>query len=174
MENKDLDQQSMIAISRDSVPLLTLAKNETQSDIEIYKEVLSDRFIEARTVEEYEKLIILRKKVQTLDIETRRLNYAQKSAEIQLQQAERKDVFQRGQQIVAVTVSIATGIYLLPTVPLAGLLFLILGLAKPLGYSLGEIGNFIDSLKGFPEDSDKLLLNAEEQVQTEESKDARP
>jgi hypothetical protein len=75
---------------------------------------------------------------------------------------------------VAVTVSIATGIYLLPTVPLAGLLFLILGLAKPLGYSLGEIGNFIDSLKGFPEDSDKLLLNAEEQVQTEESKDARP
>jgi hypothetical protein len=59
MENKDLDQQSMIAISRDSVPLLTLAKNETQSDIEIYKEVLSDRFIEARTVEEYEKLIRL-------------------------------------------------------------------------------------------------------------------
>jgi hypothetical protein len=174
MENKKIDQQSAIATSYSPGSLLTLAKNETQSDIEVYKEVLSDRFIEAKTVEEYEELIVLRKKVQTLDIETRRLNYAQKSAEIQLQQAERKDIFQRGQQIAAVTVSIATGIYLLPTIPLAGLLFLILGLAKPLGYSLGEIGNFIDSLKGFPEDSDKLLLNAEEQVQTEESKNARP
>ncbi|OUC15583.1 MAG: hypothetical protein B0A82_06485 [Alkalinema sp. CACIAM 70d] len=175
MEDKELEQQSKITIFRDQLPSEGLAKRETQSDIDVYKEVLSDRFIEATTVEEYEKLLVLRQKLQTLDVETRRLNYAQKSAEIQLQQAQQKDTFQRGQQIAAITISIAAGIYLLQTIPLAGLLFLILGLAKPLGYSLGEIGNFLDSLKGFPKDSDKILLDEEEQAdQAEESKDARP
>lgn len=174
MEDKELEQQSKIAIFREQSSSEAPAKRETQSDIEVYKEVLSDRFIEAKTVEEYEKLLVLRQRVQTLDVETRRLNYAQKSAEVQLQQAQQKDVFQRGQQIAAITISIAAGIYLLQTVPLAGLLFLILGLAKPLGYSLGEIGSFLDSLKGFPKDSDKLLSDEEEQAkQVEESKDAR-
>ena len=175
MEDKDLEQQIKLTVLRDQSSSGALVKREAQSDIEVYKEVLSDRFIKARTVEEFEELLVLRQRVQELDVGDRRLNYAQKSAEVQLEQAQRKDLIQRGQQIAAITISIAAGIYLLQTIPLAGLLFLILGLAKPLGYSLGEIGNFLDNLKGFPKDSDKLLSDEEEQVdQAEESKDARP
>jgi hypothetical protein len=175
MEDKELEQQTKLSVLRDQSSSGALVKREAQSDIEVYKEVLSDRFIKARTVEEYEELLVLRQRVQELDIGDRRLNYAQKSAEVQLQQAQQKDLIQRGQQIAAITISIAAGIYLLQTIPLAGLLFLILGLAKPLGYSLGEIGNFLDNLKGFPKDSDKLLSDEKEEVdQAEESKDARP
>lgn len=175
MEDKDLEQHTKLTVLRDQSSSGALVKREAQSDIEVYKEVLSDRFIKARTVEEFEELLVLRQRVQELDVGDRRLNYAQKSAEVQLQQAQQKDLIQRGQQIVAITISIAAGIYLLQTIPLAGLLFLILGLAKPLGYSLGEIGNFLDNLKGFPKDSDKLLSDEKEEIdQAEESKDARP
>ncbi|MHC5673089.1 hypothetical protein [Nostoc sp.] len=175
MEDTGLEQQRKITVLRDQSPSKALVKLEPQSDIEVYKEVLSDRFMEASTVEEYEKILVLRQRVQELDVQTRRLNYAQKSAEIQLQQAQQKDILQRGQQIAAITISIAAGIYFIQTIPLAGLLFLTLGLAKPLGYSLGEIGNFLDSLKGFPKESDKLLSDEKEpRVQAEESRDARP
>lgn len=175
MEDKELEQQTKLTVLRDQSSIEALVKREAQSDIEVYKEVLSDRFIEARTVEQYKELLVLRQRVQELDIEDRRLNYAQKSAEVQLQQAQQKDLIQRGQQIAAISISICAGIYLLQTIPLAGLLFLILGLAKPLGYSLGEIGNFLDNLKGFPKDSNKLLSDDKEQVdQAEEPKDARP
>ncbi|NMG20814.1 hypothetical protein [Brasilonema bromeliae] len=175
MKDTGLEQQKKITVLRDQSPSGALVKRDTGFDIEVYKEVLSDRFIEARTVDEYEKLLVLRQRVQELDIEVRRLDYAERSAEIQLQQAQQKALLQRGQQIVAIIISIAAGLYLLQTLPLAGLLFLILGLAKPLGYSLGEIGNFLDSLKGFPKDSDKLLSDGKEQRdQAEESRDARP
>ncbi len=175
MEDKELEQQTKLTVLRDQSSIGALVKREAQSDIEVYKEVLSDRFIEARTVEQYKELLILRQRVQELDIVDRRLNYAQKSTEAQLQQAQQKDLIQRGQQIAAISISVCAGIYLLQTIPLAGLLFLILGLAKPLGYSLGEIGNFLDNLKGFPKDSNKLLSDDKEQVdQTEESKDERP
>lgn len=175
MEDKELEQQTKPTVLGNQSSIGALVKREPQSDIEVYKEVLSDRFIEARTVEQCKELLILRQRVQELDIEDRRLNYAQKSAEVQLQQAQQKDLIQRGQQIAAISISICAGIYLLQTIPLAGLLFLILGLAKPLGYSLGEIGNFLDNLKGFPKDSSKLLSDDKEPVdQAEESKDARP
>jgi len=175
MKYKEIEQQTKLTVLGDQSSSGAPVKREAQSDIEVYKEVLSDRFIEAKTVEQYEELLVLRQRVQELDIEDRRLNYAQKSAEVQLQQAQQKDLIQRGQQIAAITISIATGIYLLQTIPLAGLLFLVLGLAKPLGYSLGEIGNFLDNLKGFPKDSNKLLSDEKEQIgQAEESKDERP
>lgn len=170
MEDTGSEQQRKITVLRDQSPSGAVIKRDTQSDIEVYKEVLSDRFTEARTPEEYEKLLIVRQRVQELEIENRRLDYAQRTAEIQLQQAQQKAVLQRGQQIAAITISIAAGFYLLQTIPLAGLLFLILGLAKPLGYSLVEIGGFLESLKGFPEDSDKLLSDEEKQInQAEES-----
>ena len=51
---------------------------------------------------------------------------------------------------------------------------MILGLAKPLGYSLGEIGELFDGLTGFPKDSNKLLSNGNERdIQSEEPKNAR-
>lgn len=175
MEDAGLEQQRKITLLRDQPQSRALVKQETQSDIQVYKEVLSDRFIEAKTVEDCEKLISLRQRVQELDIQARRLDYAQKSAEIQLQEARQKALFQRGQQVVASVISIGVGIYFLQAVPLAGLLFLILGLAKPLGYSLVEISGLLDGLKGFPKDSDELLSGEKEQEnQAEESRNARP
>jgi hypothetical protein len=117
----------------------------------------------------------VRQKVQELDIASRRLDYAEKSAEIQLQEAKQKALFQRSQQVVASLISVSIGIYFIQAVPLAGLLFLILGLARPLGYSLGEISSLLDGLKGFLKDSDELLSNSKEQeMESEEAKDARP
>ena len=52
---------------------------------------------------------------------------------------------------------------------------MILGLARPLGYSLGEISDILDGLKGFPTGSDELLPSEKEQEsQSEEARDARP
>ncbi|NES01125.1 MAG: hypothetical protein F6J86_46455, partial [Symploca sp. SIO1B1] len=167
-------QQRKITVLPDQSSSGALVRRETQSDIEVYKEVLSDRFTEATTVEECEKLLGLRREIQELQREDRQLEYAERAAQIQLQQAQQKARMQSGQQIVAITISIITGIYLLQTIPLAGLLFLILGLAKPLGYSLVEIGSFLDNLKIFPQDSNKLLSNEVEQIDpSEESIDAR-
>ena len=163
MEDKEIDQPKNITILSDQSLSGTFVKHEAQSDIEVYKDVISERFTEAQTVEDYEKLLVLRQKVQEIDMEARRLDYAERSAEIQLKQVQQKALIQRGQQIAAITISIAAGIYLLQTIPLAGLLFLVLGLAKPLGYSLGEIGDFLDSLKGFPKDSEQLLPNEDKQ-----------
>jgi hypothetical protein len=129
-----------------------------QSDIQIYKAVISEKFILATTAEEYEKLLNVRQKIQELDIEDRRLDYAQQSAEIKLKDARQRSSFQRIQQAAASLTSISIGIYFLQALPLAGLLFLILGLAKPLGYSLGEISEFLDGLKGFSKDSEELVF----------------
>ena len=175
MASEELEQQRKITLLPDQFQGGAIAKSEARSDIQVYKEVLSERFALAKTAEEYESLIVLRQKIQKLDVEDRRLDYAQKSAEIQLQEAKQKANFQRGQQIVASIVSVGIGIYSLQALPLAGLLFLILGLAKPLGYSLGEISGLLDGLKGFFRDSNEILPNEEEkEIQSEEPGNARP
>lgn len=163
MEDAGAEKPRKITVLPDQPPGSSLIKPDNKSDIEVYKEVLSDRFMEARTVEEYEKLLVLREKVQELDMEARRLDYGEKSAEIQLKQSKQKAIMQSRLQIAAITISISAGVYLLQTLPLAGLLFLILGLAKPLGYSLGEIGDLLDNLKGFSKNSDKLLSNEKDE-----------
>jgi len=182
MDNQplDLNQSSEILVAKAIGAVSSVIKGtevETQpkiSDIDVYKEVLSNRFMEVETLEDYEKILALRQRLQKLDVETKRLTYAQKSSEIQLQQAQQKVILQNGQQIGAIVASVIIGAVILPTVPLGGLLFLILGLAKPLGYSLGEIGVFLDSLKSLPKDADKILAKENEQIdQIEESKDAR-
>lgn len=170
MDNQPLSLDQAVASDRAIVNIGTV-KVEPQSnisDIDVYKDVLSNRFMEAKTVEDYEKIIVLRQRLQELDAETKRLNYAQKSSEIQLQQAQQKVVLQNGQQIGAIVASVVIGAVILPTVPLGGLLFLILGLAKPLGYSLGEIGVFLDSIKGLPKDADKVLAKKNEQGEQRE------
>lgn len=152
-----------------------IVKREAQSDIQLYKAVLSDRFMLAETAEECEKIMDLRQKLQELDVEDRRLNYTQQSAELQLREVTQKSMFQRGQQIVASVISVSVGVYCLQALPLAGLLFLILGLARPLGYSLAEVSDLLDGLKGFPKDSDELISNGEDKgIQSQEPSNARP
>lgn len=175
MTGEELEQQRKITLLPNQPQSGVIVRREASSDIQVYKEILGERFALAKTSEECEKLIGLRRKVQDLDIESRRLDYAEKSAEIQLQEAKQKALFQRGQQVVASAVSVGIGIYFIQAVPLAGLLFLILGLARPLGYSLGEISGLLDGLKGFPKNSDELLSNGKErESQSEEARDARP
>ncbi len=174
MGGEDRGQPRTITVLPDQSQIDTLTRQMGLSDIQIYKDILAQEFTLAKTAEEYEKLIGLRQKIQGLDLESRRLDYAEKSAQIQLQESKQKAVFQRGQQIVSGAVSVGLGIYFMQSLPLAGLLFLILGLAKPLGYSLGEISDLLDGLKGFPNDSDNLLSNRKDQdSQSEEVKDAR-
>lgn len=175
MTGEELEQLRKITLSPNQSQSGAIVKREAQSDIQVYKEILGERFALAKTAEEFERLIEVRQKVQKLDIASRRLDYAEKSAEIQLQEAKQKALFQRSQQVVASLISVSIGIYFIQAVPLAGLLFLILGLARPLGYSLGEISGLLDGLKGFLKDSDELLSNGKEQeMESEEAKDARP
>ncbi len=76
MEDKDLEQQNKITLLRSQALSGSLTQREAISDIEIYKEVISGRFVEAKSIDEHEKLLVLRKRLQELDIETRQLNYA--------------------------------------------------------------------------------------------------
>jgi len=175
MTGEELEQPRKITLLPNQSQSGVVIRREAQSDIQVYKEILGERFALAKTAEECERLIELRQKVQGLDTESRRLDYAEKSAEIQLQEAKQKALFQRSQQVVASAISVGIGIYFIQAVPLAGLLFLILGLARPLGYSLGEISGLLDGLKGFPKESDEFLSNENDQeIQSEEARDARP
>ena len=167
MVDINLAKRSETTLSPEESPKGVIVKRENQTDIQVYKEVLSDRFAEAKSAEEYERILELRRIVQQLDVETRKLDFAEKSAEIQLKEAERQNLLQQSQQVVASIASIGVGIYFLQSIPLAGLLFLILGLAKPLGYSLSEIGRLLDRLKGFPKISDDFLNNSQEREDSE-------
>jgi hypothetical protein len=174
MAGEELEQQNKITLHPNESPGELVVKPDKQSDIQKYKEVISERFAEAKTVEEYDKLIAIRQKIQELEVGDKRLNYAQQTAEIKLQDEKQKARLQRGQQIVASLISVSIGVYFLQAFPLAGLLFLILGLAKPLGYSLVEISELIDKLKGFPNKSDNLIsIEEEKEIQSEETKNER-
>lgn len=174
MTDEKLEQPRNITLRPYQMQSGESVKQETQSDIEVYKETLGERFALAETAEECEKLIELRHKIQELDRDSRQLNYTQQSAEAQLQETQKKAVFQRRQQVVASVISVGIGIYFIQAFPLAGLLFMILGLARPLGYSLGEIGELFDGLTGFTKDSNKLISNRNDKDnQSEEDKNGR-
>ena len=173
MTSEELEHKGHIAHINES-ETGAITKREAQSDIQTYKAVLRDRFTIAKTKEEFDELIILRKKVHQLDTEDRRLDYSQQLAKAQLQEAQWKANFQRGQQGIAIVASLGVGIYFSHTFPLASLLFLILGLARPLGYSLGEISKLLDGLKRLPQNSNKSQSNeGEKEFQFEEDVDAR-
>lgn len=174
MTDEKLDQPRNITLLPYQMQSGESIKQENQSDIQVYKEILVEKFALAKTPEDSEKVIEMRQKIHELERKERQLNYTQQSAEVQLQKAQEKDIFQRNQQMVASFFSVGIGVLLIQSVPLAGSLFLILGLAKPLGYSLGEIGDFLDGLKGFSKDSNELLYNGKDKDnQSEEQKNGR-
>ena len=155
-------------------PSKAIVKLEGLSNLEVYEEVLGQRFMQAGTAEECKEIILLSKEVQDLAIQRKREEEAQKLADCQLQDSVRSAQFQRTQRVVASIVSVGIGLYCLPTVPLAGLLFLILGLAKPLGYSLGEVSSLLDGFSGRNRDSPELLADVQEDTQSKEPGNARP
>jgi ABC-type multidrug transport system fused ATPase/permease subunit len=152
----------------------SILKQETLSDIQVYKDTLAERFALAPTSEELDRLIQQRRKIQELDREASQLNYAKELAKIQIQDAKQKAIFQRSQQVVASVVSIIIGLYCMQVFPLASLLFLVLGLARPLGYSLGEISELFGGLTGFYKESDKIISNENiQEIQSEEPTNER-
>jgi ABC-type multidrug transport system fused ATPase/permease subunit len=152
----------------------SILKQETLSDIQVYKDTLAERFALAPTSEELDRLIQQRRKIQELDREASQLNYAKELAKIQIQDAKQKAIFQRSQQVVASVVSIIIGLYCMQVFPLASLLFLVLGLARPLGYSLGEISELFGGLTGFSKESDKIISNENiQEIQSEEPTNER-
>lgn len=170
MTDEKLDQPRNITLRSDRMQSETILKQETQSHIQAYGKLLVERAEQSETPEEFEKWIKLRQEVYKLDRNHRQLDYAQQSAEFQFE----KDIFQRRQQVIASVISVGIGICFIQTFPLAGLLIVILGLAKPLGYSLGEIGELLDDLTGFSKNSNKLQSNSNDQdIQSEEPKNAR-
>lgn len=174
MTDEKLEQPRNITLWPDRMQSGAIVKQEIKSDIEVYKEILVEKLALAKTSEECEKVIKMRQTVHELDREERQLNYTQQSAETKLQEDKQEAVFQRSQKVVASVISIGIGIYFIQAFPLAGLLFLILGLAKPLGYSLLEIGYLLDGLKGFFKDSNELLSNGnEKKSQSEGAKHGR-
>lgn len=174
MTGEELEQSTKIAFLPNQLPSGVIAKQEFQSDIKVYKEILGERFALAKTAKELEDLIELRQKLQELDRKDRQLEYAQESAELQLKEAKQKAVFQRSQQVVASIFSVGIGLYLIQFFPLASLLFLVLGLARPLGYSLGEISVFLGGMTGFFNGSDKFIYNdTKEDIQSKEPTNAR-
>ena len=171
MTDEELKQPNSEMVSPSSTAII---RKGDRSDIQLYKDVLSEKFASAKTPEECATLISLRQEVQALDIEARRLEYAEKSANIQLQEAKQATFFQRIQQTVASISALGIGVVLLQSYPLASLLFLILGLAKPLGYSLGEVNELLSGIKGFPKDPDSIVSDKiKQEFQQEEVKDVR-
>ncbi len=170
MTGGKLDQLRNVTLQSDEMQSGAILKQETQSDIQAYEKILVERAEQSETPEELEKWIELRQEVHKLDRNNRQLNYTQQSAEFQFE----KDIFQRRQQVIASVISVGIGICFIQTFPLAGLLIVILGLAKPLGYSLGEIGELFNGLTGFSKNSNKLQSNSNDQdIQSEEPKNAR-
>lgn len=168
--DEKVDQLRNITLRSDRMQSETIPKQETQSYIQAYGKLLVERAEQSKTPEALEQCIELSQKLYRLDRNYRELNHAQQSAEFQLE----KDIFQRRQQVIASVISVGIGICFIQTFPLAGLLIVILGLAKPLGYSLGEIGELFNDLKGFSKNSNKLQSNSNDQdIQSEEPKNAR-
>lgn len=175
MANEELEQRRDLTVLPSQPQGELSYVKEGQSDIQIYKEILSKKFALARTAEECERLIYLRQKVQELDTEDRRLDFAQKSAETQLQETQNKVRFERGQRSVAGLISVGIGIYFLQAFPLAALLFLILGLAKPLGYTLKEVTNLFNDLRGISkkDSNEPVSGNDDQENQIGEIKNAK-
>ena len=117
-DREEVKQTGKITLPSDQPQSGAIIKQEIQSDIQVYKEVLGNRFMEAKTVDEFEKILNLRQKIQELDTEDRRLNHAQKSAEIHLQEVKQKALFQRIQQTIAIAISVCIGLYFLQYFPL--------------------------------------------------------
>ena len=166
MEESDQQSGYIAPINKNTSELLI--KRENNSDIEVYKEVLNNKFTKASTVEECEKLLKLRQKVHLLDSESRQLNYAEESAQSQLQQTRQESKNQQIQQNIAMVFSVGFGVYLLHEFSFAGLLLVILGLTKPLGYSLNEIGGFIDNLKDLSIKSSEFMINKKNKMGEDE------
>ena len=163
MTDEKLKRPNTVDISSYQPSDSAIIPKSGQSDIQVYKDVLGENFASAKTAKEWETLITLRERVQLLDIGDRRLEYAEKSADIKLKEDEQDKSFQRIQRIAASISSIIIGGIFIQTFPLAGLLFLILGLAKPLGYSLGDVSDLLNGLKGFPKGSNKVFIDEKEQ-----------
>ena len=170
MTDEKLDQPRNITLLPDQMQSGAIVKLGTQSEIPVCQDILAKRFALAKTPQEYALVIEDMERIHELDKRKRQLNHAEKLAESQLH----KDIFQRNQQVVASVISVGIGICFIQAFPLAGLLIIILGLAKPLGYSLGEISELFDGLTGFPKDSNKLLSNGNDRdIQSEEPKNAK-
>ena len=66
MVDINLAKRSETTLSPEESPKGVIVKRENQTDIQVYKEVLSDRFAEAKSAEEYERILELRRIVQQL------------------------------------------------------------------------------------------------------------
>ena len=91
MTDEKLDQPRNITLLPYQMQSGEILKQDTQSDIEIYKEILAEKFALAKTAEECDRVIKMRQTIQELDRNNRQLNYTEQSAKAQLvetQQAE--------------------------------------------------------------------------------------
>ena len=173
MINETPDQLGKLALLSNQPQNEVVTSQEKKSYIQDYKVELGKRFALAKTSTELEEILDLSQIVHELDTKDKQLAYSQELAEIQLREEKRKLVFQQSQQVVASIIAVGIGIYLIPIAPLPSILFLVLGLAKSLGYSLGEVGSLLNELKGFPKSSGELLSNENKQeVKSEESENA--
>jgi len=146
-----------------------VSRNE-QSDLQSYKDTLSELFREAKTPEERKQILEMREKVHEQERKDAELAYSRDCANAQLSEAQNQSNYSRGQQIVASTVAVGIGIYFMPSVPLVGTLFLIIGLTKPLGYSLSEVSKLLDRLQGLAGIPRDILSEENNKRQIEEGK----
>ena len=174
MTDEELKRGGEIALLSTQVQTGAIIRQKDQSDLQVFKDTLDKQVAESRTVKELEKLIELRGKLQKLDIENSKLNHANKWAKMQIEDKKQKNTFQRSQQVFASVASVVIGLYFMQALPLASLLFLVLGLARPLGYSLGEISDLFGGLTGFSKEPNKLLSNENiQEIQSEEPTNER-
>lgn len=153
------------------------SSSRTQSAMQPYKDILQERYAEAKTSEERNDILTELQTVQVIDKENRQIQFSEEAAKRQMQQWEKQSIFQRWTQVGGCLSALGIGLYCLQAAPLAGLLFLILGVAGPLGYELGDIGSLFQQLKGIPENRNNLDdFNSDdvlERIQLEENSDAR-
>jgi hypothetical protein len=132
-----------------------------QSDLLAINEYLTERIKSAKTPEEIREYLTLRDYVQSQALK----QFEQETVKFKLQQAKDEIRFNRKLKVArevrtlaASTVTTVIGLYLVANSPVFGAMLIILGLAKPLEYSLNEISDLFKNLSELLKQLPDLLL----------------
>lgn len=120
-----------------------------RSDLVAINKNLTERIEQAQNPEEIKELL----KLRDIVLDQGRRQTEQKAALIRLEEAQKEISFSRNLTIareistkVASAAAVAVGWYLINSSPLFGVLIIILGFAKMLDYSLGEVLGLFEKL----------------------------
>jgi hypothetical protein len=126
--------ESLVPYSKEIIPADT---SKTSSFFDEADSILSQRMAIAKTPEELDKVLDQRNKLLEIEYRRSQLKHAENSANRKLEEAKEK----RRDRLAASIASVGIGLGIIPFFPMLSPFMIILGLTKPLGYSVTEISN---------------------------------